>query len=98
MVIKKIIMRIQFLPISIFFQQILVQHQRWQTQLTSGSARLDQKLAPNVIERKRPERLTKTMANTPRYLQTDRRLEKKKDMLSSKKSTRSRKEIYLKTR
>jgi hypothetical protein len=38
--------------------------------LTSGSARSNQEPATNVIERKRPERLTKTMANTSRYLRT----------------------------
>jgi ribonuclease HI len=66
--------------------------------LTSGSACLDQEPAANAIGRKRPERLTKTMATTSRYIRTDRRWETKKDMLSSKKSTRSRKESYLKTR
>jgi hypothetical protein len=33
--------------------------------------------AANAIERKRPERLTKTVANTSRYLSTDRRWETK---------------------
>jgi hypothetical protein len=43
--------------------------------LTSGSVRLDQEPAANVIGRKRPERLKKTMANTSRYIRTDRRWE-----------------------
>jgi hypothetical protein len=57
----------------------------------SVDARLDQEPAANVIGRKRPERLTKTMVNTSRYLRMNRRWETKKDMLSSKKITRSRK-------
>jgi hypothetical protein len=52
---------------------------------------------PETSKWKRIERLT-NMTNTSRYLRTDRRWETKKDMLSSKKSTRSRKEFYLKTR
>jgi hypothetical protein len=66
--------------------------------LTSGSARLDKEPAANDIGRKRAERLTKTMANTSKYIRTDRKWETKQDILSSNKSTPSRKESYLKTR
>jgi hypothetical protein len=66
--------------------------------MTTGSEDLDQELAANVIGRKRPERLRKTMANTSRYIRTDRRSQTKWGTLSSNKSTRSGKESYLKTR